>query len=321
MSRTFVAGLGLAAVLTTHVAAEPDPDARDRGDFWREVVSPHHDEVTALKAQLRDALAAIISDGNPEHRAGLVLEATRMARYARQLDPGDVELLYYLAALADEGGHSAAAQRQLVDYVSRTPRPSMRLDALVRLGKIALRQRRPELAIGALRQALAERGDRRSTAAAAIYLAHALDAAGRTGDAIDLLASQIATQPGAWEAEDAAIWLALATLYDRDEQISQAFELVMTAQNVLGAGFAERMEAGLAAVPPVPAPEIHYTRAFVYETAGFLLEARAEWQSYLRMTTVARYRDRAAAHLAAIDGLLAARRGPASRPARPRRSP
>ncbi len=276
-------------------------------------MSPHHEEVAALKLQLRDAIAAVAVDANADHRAGIVREAHRVVRYARHLDPGDLELLYDEGALADEGGQAIAAQRLLTEYVSRTPRAGLRVEALVRLGAIALRQGRPELAIGPLRQAVAERGERRAAAAATVYLATALDGAGRTGEAIDLLA-EAATTPASWEAEDAAIWLALATLYDRDEQISRAFELVLSAQSALGPQFAERMEAGLAAVAPAPAPEIHYARAFMYETAGFLLEARVEWQSYLRLATGARYHARAREHLASIDALLARRRAPGRTP-------
>ncbi len=314
-SRTALAAVGVALIASSARAA-PDPDARDHGDFWGEVVSPHRDEIAAIKLHLRDALAAIPADWSADHRAGMVAEALRLTGYARRLDPGDLDLLYYQGALADEGGQAALAQRLLGEYVARTPRQGQRVEALVRLGKIALRQRRPELAIGPLRQAVAEPAERRTTSAARIYLAHALDGSGRTGEAIDLLAERVAT-PGNWEAEDAAVWLALATLYDRDDQISRAFDLVMTAQHVLGPQFAERMEAGLASVPPVPAPEIHYARGFLYETAGFLLEARTEWQGYLRMTTIARHRDRARDHLAAIDKLLALRRAPPrARPAR-----
>jgi hypothetical protein len=67
------------------------------------------------------------------------------------------------------------------------------------------------------------------------------------------------------------------------------------------------MEAGLSLAPPVPAAEIHYARAFMYETAGFTHEARAEWAAYLRLPT-ATAASRARAHLEGLDRMLAERR-------------
>jgi hypothetical protein len=108
-------------------------------------------------------------------------------------------------------------------------------------------------------------------------------------------------------AKAALTVLALAVLYDRDEQISQAFDLVLRAQGALDGAYAERFEAGLALAPPVPAAELHYHRAFLYETAGFAHEARAEWLAYLRLGT-GRGLVRARAHLAALDAFVRDRR-------------
>jgi hypothetical protein len=103
-------------------------------------------------------------------------------------------------------------------------------------------------------------------------------------------------------------------LYDRDEQVSLAFDMVVRAQAALTGSYAERMEAGLALAPPVPAAEIHYARAFMYETAGFTHEARAEWAAYLRLPT-ATATSRARAHKDALERTLTERR-PARRPGR-----
>ncbi len=304
------AGLVIALVaLATPASGAParDPDARDHGEFWAEVVSPHRDQVSAIKAQLREALAIITTDWNPEHRERVIQDATRMARHARSLDPGDLDVLYYLGALADDGGRVLEATRLLTELVQRAPRGSTRNEALLRLGKIALRQGRPAAAIAPLRQALGERGGRRSSSIAAVHLAHALDGAGRTADGIDVLRARVEAATGNWDVEDALEWLALAVIYDRDEQISLAVELVVRAQNSLTTSYAERLEAGLMLAPPVPASEIHYYRGFLYETAGFVHEARAEWQAYLRLPS-AREPRRARAHLDGLDRLLAERR-------------
>ncbi len=304
-----LAGLAGHAASAT---AGPDPDARDHGDFWAEVVSPNHDELLGIKAQLRDALSIAAGDWNPEHRAALLREATRLARHARTLDPADAELVFYLGAIADDAGRAVEAQRLLTQFTSGASRGPLRGEALLRLGKLALRQGSPAHAIAPLRQAVAERADRRVTTIAAVHLADALDGAGRTSAAIDLLSQRVAAATGNWDNEEALLVLALAVLYDRDEQISQAFDLVTRAQRALDGAYAERFEAGLQLAPPAPAVELHYHRAFLYETAGFVHEARAEWAAYVRLAGASpasgRSVARARAHLAALDEQLRARR-------------
>lgn len=320
VSAAAVWALGLAVGPQGATAApRRDPDARDHGEFWSEVVSPNRDQVAAIKEQLRDALAIIPNDWNPEHRERVVAEATRLARHARSLDGGDVEVIYYLGALADEGGHTTDAVRFLTEASQRAARGPARSDALVRLGKIALRRGRPSDAIVPLRQALGERSDRRTTTIAAVYLAHALDGAGLTADAIDVLRPRVEAASGNWDVEEALEWITLAVLYDRDEQVSLAFDLVVRAQTALTSSYAERMEAGLALAPPVPAAEIHYARAFMYETAGFLHEARAEWAAYLRLPS-ASATPRARMHVDAVERILAERRPGRSAP-KPARRP
>lgn len=315
------AGLVALTLATAAAAAPRDPDRRDRGEFWAEVVSPHRAQVGAIKLALRDALGVLTSDWSPEQRERVVAEATRLARHARTLAPDDPELGYYLGALADEAGLAGEAARRLAEFAARAPRGPARTDALLRLGRLALRRGEPAAALGPLRQALGERADRRSSSVAAVYLAHALDGVGRTGDAVELLSLRVEAGTGSWEAEDALEWLTLAVIYDRDEQITHAFDLVVRAQQALSGSYAERLEAGLALAPPVPAAELHYHRAFLYETAGFLHEARAEWLAYVRLPT-ALAPARARAHLAALDRLLAERRpGRAPAPAGRRRAP
>jgi hypothetical protein len=310
--------LAFAAAVAAPALAQPgpaardaldtrDPDARDHGDFWAEVVAPNHDELVAIKAELRSALGYAANAWNPEHRAAMLREATRLARHGQRLDPGDPEVTFYLGALADDAGRTLEAQRLLTELVSGPTRGPLRAEALVRLGKLALRRGAAADAISPLRQAVAERADRRMTVIATVYLADALDASGRTGVAIDLLSQRVAAATGNWDNEEALTVLALAVLYDRDEQISQAFDLVLRAQGALDGAYAERFEAGLALAPPVPAAELHYHRAFLYETAGFAHEARAEWLAYLRLGT-GRGLVRARAHLAALDALLRDRR-------------
>ncbi len=318
--------LGALVALGAHGALAPaaaapvrDPDARDHGDFWAEVVSPNRDQVTAIKAQLREALAVIATDWNPEHRQRVIADAMGMARHARALDPGDIEVVYFLGAIADDGGRSLEAARLLTQVTLEAPRGAVRNDALVRLGKIALRRGKPAEAIAPLRQALGERVDRRTSTIAAVYLATALDRAGRTADAIDLLRPRVEAASGNWDVEEALEWFTLALIYDRDEQVSLAFDLVVRAQSSLAGSYAERMEAGLGLAPPVPVAETHYARAFLYETAGFVHEARAEWLAYTRWPTAAAAA-RARAHLEALDRMLAERR-PSKKPRAPRRQP
>lgn len=81
----------------------------------------------------------------------------------------------------------------------------------------------------------------------------------------------------------------------------------MRAQGALAGAYAERLESGLMIAPPAPATELHYYRAFLYETAGFVHEARAEWLAYLRLPA-SRSTERARAHLVALDRVLRERR-------------
>ena len=75
-----------------------DGDSRDHGEFWSEVVSPHHDEVNAIKVQLRYALAVIAADWSPEHRERVIADATRTpweTENARLEGPGGLQLTLF----------------------------------------------------------------------------------------------------------------------------------------------------------------------------------------------------------------------------------
>jgi hypothetical protein len=92
---------------------------------------------------------------------------------------------------------------------------------------------------------------------------------------------------------------ALAVAYDRDEQITRAFEQLDRLQNSLQTSYISSMQSYIDQMDPAPSAEVHYYRGLLYESGGYFDEARAEWVLYA--DSEARYRDRALAHVAAID--------------------
>ncbi|MBE7449864.1 MAG: hypothetical protein HS111_13470 [Kofleriaceae bacterium] len=109
-------------------------------------------------------------------------------------------------------------------------------------------------------------------------------------------------------------------IYDRDEQITHAFDLVVRAQQALSGSYAERLEAGLALAPPVPAAELHHHHRLPLRPDRGCTRPRAEWLAYVRLTALALGAARAPTRRARSPaGRAPARRAPA--PAARRRTP
>ena len=303
--------------------AEPpiDPDADDQGDFWGSVLAPGGVEIAMLveagRHQVTLARQAAEGRGDARFRAQRLREATAVAGRIRALDPRAPSLDFLLGLIADEAGRTGAAERHLAAFAARIEPGTMRTEALLRIGRIALVRRDPAAATGPLRAALAEQRTRADRAQALVLLAQALDDGGDLDGAIALLAGAIDRSQGPGETDDNGVWLALVAAYDRDEQVSASLELIERLKGALGADYVSRLAAGLDAHPPVPLAATWYQRALVYETGELLVPARAAWTTYLGLAPGTRYQARAQAHVDAIDLALAARRAPAAARRRP----
>jgi hypothetical protein len=108
--------------------------------------------------------------------------------------------------------------------------------------------------------------------------------------------------------------IALASLYDRDEQLGKTYDALQRMISQMGSGAAGSAQSAIAALK-LPSPEKTYMLALAYEAGTQWAEARTAWLNYAAMGPRARYRGRAEAHVVAIDTLLAERKaGKAGKP-------
>jgi tetratricopeptide (TPR) repeat protein len=296
--------LGLAAVLGAPAAAEDryaDPATRP-DDFWQELIEPHGEEVQQVLGKINEALMHAVqhaqndSDPDGRWRARMLEDARGMARYLRRLSPKNSAVLYTLGRVADEAGRADEAIEAFTAYLALEPDGQ---DAPLRLGRIHLRRRDYPEAIRHLRAAAVSWNTE-----AAVYLANALTAIGRDEEALAVLRAsgeRTAVFGGDYQIGS----FALAVAYDRDEQLSEAFDVLDRMQSVMQGSFSQQMQLSIDALQLVPAIEVHYYRGLLYESTGFLDEARASWLIYAAGGDEARFRRRALAHVAAIDLLRA----------------
>jgi tetratricopeptide (TPR) repeat protein len=314
-------------------AAEDRPGERATrvdADFWQELIEPHGEEVQQVLGKINQAfehvaqLAQYDSDPDGAQRARVLDDARGMARYLRRLSPASAAVLYALGRATDEAGRADEAIEALTAYLALEPDGN---DAAFRLGRIYLRRREHADAIRYLRLAAASSA---WNSQAAIYLANALTAVHRDEEALAVLKTS-GERTALWGGDTQVTAFALAVAYDRDEQLSEAFEVLDRLQTALQGEFMKNLQVAIDGLQLVPAVDVHYYRALLYESSGYLDEARASWLVYAAGGDEARFRRRALAHVAAIDRLrdreVAARRtgrrGAATiqpaRPAPPRR--
>jgi tetratricopeptide (TPR) repeat protein len=294
--------LALVAILIAHAAPA---HADDRGT-WDDIVDPHGDEVRqivekATQAELQAQNYANY-DGDPtgEMRTRLLDDAYGMLRYARRLAPQNADVLLVLGKVADDGGRTHAAIEALEAYLAQATTPVP--EAHQRLGRLYLRTHQLDAAIRHLRMGLVGA----TSAPTTVYLATALTQSGRGDDALQALADALDDQHGQFFNADAdTLGLALAVAYDRDEQLSSAFQILDHMQSALTTSYAAQLQTSIGSLQFVPAIDQRYWQALFYESNGLLAEARAEWLNYAAGGPDARWKDRALAHVAAIDKLLA----------------
>jgi len=299
------------------------PTARSPTDeFWREVVAPHGDEIAELLTSSRSGFSQatqyVMYDYDPtgENRAKLLDELYGHLRYARRLDPTQQEVLMLLGQVAEESGRANAAIEALGAYVSQLgPDENVPAEVEYRLGRAYMRLGRWDDAARHLRGAMSQGATAGAGTLALAYLGSALMSSGQLADAIDLLGPAKNNQ-NLWSPDAMATVFTLAVAFDRDEQISQAFDLLESTQNMLQQSYPNTTQQSLLQLTFVPAYDQHYFLGLFYESLGYLQEARTEWLLYAQVED-APYRGRAIDHADAIDGLLAQALKDAAKPKKP----
>ncbi len=312
-----------ALVLCAAMARAED---RDRQNFWESLIAPNEAEIQlvldtarALRRQAFNHAYPTPDLGAPNAhvreqmaiRDSMMREALGMLRYAyRELNPRHPQVLLELGRTADDLQRPREAAAALEAYLNVAP-PSQRErgDALIRLGHIYAARGDWDDAVAALRGALAT-ASRDYELQAALSLGCAYMHLGRLDDAISVLSRGATVQPGRPPQHTESIAFALAIAYDRDEQITQAYDLLasLTARDVTLSGvLGQDWGHPLSTIPEpllTPPAERHYFAAMRYEATNKLIEARTEWRAYVRAVERGPYVARASAHVAAIDAML-----------------
>jgi hypothetical protein len=287
----------------------------DRGNFWRDLLSPHKDEVDTIVQKARQALStadmALYQDYDPTglERARFYREVFGMLRYARKLAPDNLDVLRLLGQTADEIGKTREAIEAFQAAIDIAGIEKVGIDATGRLGMIYLRLGKTEEALRYLRAAqVPVTAGQPLTAHVLVHLSHALAARGQMSEAIDVLANSVPPQLQYYANEMTLINFALAVQYDRDDQRGAAYDVLDRMQNVLQGQLGAMVQNALGALRFAPAEDRHYYYGLLYEAGGHYTEARAEWALYAAAGNLP-YRRRALEHIKAIDSL---RRAPAA---------
>jgi len=302
--------LGLAAPAHADMVdepAEPQP-AADRGNFWRNLLTPHRDEVDLILNRAKQALntadMALYSDYDPTgtERIRFYKEIYGMLKYARKLEPDNVEVLQLLGRCADEHGKTREAIEALQAAldIAGDKAPT---DIAGRLGIIYMRLGKLDDAIRYLRMAEGPViAGQPVSAQVLVHLSNALAARGQMTDAIDVLATNVPATAQYFQNELVLVSFALAVQYDRNEQRGAAFDVLDKMQNTLQGQLAMMGQQQLAGMRFAPAEDKHYYYGLLYEANGNYVEARAEWALYAAAGNLP-FRRRALDHIEALDAL------------------
>jgi tetratricopeptide (TPR) repeat protein len=276
----------------------------DTHDFWRDIITPHAQQVEAIVQRVNNVLQQIdygVTTFDVVDNRARVLERTYAElRFARKLAPDDLDVLALLGRVADDLGNTHAALDALQAAVALS-KDGPSAEVAGRLGSIYLRTGDLDSAIRYLRLAQVAAATP-SAAQDVIHLATALALRGQMADAIEVLSSWgngVAAFQGGEPASN-AVAFALAVFYDRDEQRGAAFDVLDRMQSQMPPPtFGQMVQAALATVRFEPAEDEGYFQALLYESQGDYSEARAAWATYA--ASGGTYRARALEHVAAID--------------------
>ena len=271
--------------------------------FWEAAIEPSGNEVgrllrdaTGLRQQA-DNLANADTDATGATRRQLYDEAIGALRAARRLAPKNEALLLQLGLALEGRGDGRAA----IEALSQLPSiGDGNAEADLALGRVYLNAGDLTEALRFLRRAVSRPGGW-SYDAQVVY-ASALAQAGRLSDAIEVVAP-LAVRGG----YAPILHIAVASLYDRDEQRGKAYDALARMNSQMGSGAASNAQAAVMGLK-LPSPEKTYMLALAYESGTQWGEARTAWLNYVALGPRARYAGRAEAHVAAIDKLLAERK-------------
>ena len=301
--------LALSRQARSEVVPEPAPVVDpERGVFWRDVVEPHKDEITAIVRKARQALQqadlwlAYDYDHIAQAHDRIYRDVYGMLRFARRLAPENIEVLTLLGQAADGVGKTREAIEALHMAVQLVGPDKAGSEVTGRLGSIYLRLGELDDAIRYLRLAQGTLVPSvPQSARVLVDLSTALALRGQMNAAIDVLANSLpATMPGYYPNEVLLVSFALAVQYDRDEQRGAAFEVIDHLETALQTQLAPQIQTALVGMRFAPAEDQHYYQGLLYEIGGYYPEARAEWALYAA-TGNAPWRGRALDHIAAID--------------------
>lgn len=300
-----------AAAIGSRADAKPvaeiqRPPASYEHDFWREVTAPNHVQVDAIVTRARAAFTAFDAAEHADFDPGVAVrqaaerEVLGMLRYARRLQPDNLDVLKMIARAADDTGDPAAAREALLAVVDQAGLEHAGIEVLDRLGELALRAGRTDDAIAYLRHA--QGSISADNARAPEHYATALALAGRGGEAIDALVHALPEPPTFELSDQLGVGFALVVQYDRSEQRADAYALLAQMKVSLGDQLAPQLQSVVDAMHFAPAEDELYYRALLYEIAGDRAEARTEWLLYAACDGAA-YRARALAHVAELAAL------------------
>ncbi|MBA3455119.1 MAG: tetratricopeptide repeat protein [Deltaproteobacteria bacterium] len=275
------------------------------GDFWRDVVEPHAEEIRKIVNGARNGIRiaddALQSDSEwaVVQRMRYFEDAYGMLRYARKLAPDNVEVLVMLGRAADEIGKTREAINALETAIQIAGPDKTSLEAVGRLGSIYLRLGDRDAAIRWLR--LAQGPLKADSAQALVHLANALAARGEVTAAVDTLVNALPAHNMSFYSQELTLAaFTLALIYDRDEQRSAAFEVLDRMKSALQHSFGTQVQNMIATLRFSPAEDQHYYQGLLYEAMDQYVEARASFALYAASGDTP-WRDRALDHVRAID--------------------
>ncbi|MBL9016305.1 MAG: tetratricopeptide repeat protein [Myxococcales bacterium] len=296
--------ISLAASAAEAKPARPPTPSPTSGDFWREVVEPHADEVRALVSKSKNAMRiadeALQTDAEwaVEQRMRYFEAAYGMMRYARTLSPDSGEVLGLLGRAADELGKTRQALEAYQAAIRVMGPEKAGAEVTGRLGAVYLRMGDRDAGIRWLRQAVGPLSP--ATAPAIAQLANALATRGEVSAGIEVIQAALPLTTSYYSHEVSLVTFSLAIILDRDEQRGAAFEVLDRMKTTLQQQFGTQLQNVLAQTRFSPAEDQHYYLALLYETLDQLTEARAEWALYAASGDTP-WRARALDHIHAID--------------------
>lgn len=310
--------LALAVLEPAAVAIADDERDRDepaageemgKSTLWERIAAPNEREIRVILRHARGLYErASLDVGHPEDdrtRDRLLADARGMLRHGHKLAPGNMDVVALLARVDAAAGNTGEALAGYRTYMEKQPARQISAELCVEYGALQARLGQTEGGLATLERCIElpgsrrarDGGQQRSRALVLLSMLHPM--LHRSDRAITVLHRH------AGPTGDMLVHFALAVAYDKDEQITRAYDVLQREldgmkDEMIFFGLTERVLAQVFA----PAAERHYFMALLYETRGLLPEARAEWLAYVRSGDAARYRKRASKHIAAIDTLL-----------------